>query len=215
MTDDTLQFDRAERAEPPAGVICTSCHRAIPDRYYSFMGRVLCEDCARKIETALAHPGDLGRGILLASGGGILGGAVYYAVAALSGYEIGLISILVGWLVGRGMQRGSGAAGGRRYQVAAVMITYFAIAGSYAAFALRGSAASWSTWIVALAAAPLLAGFANPPGSFLSLLIIGFGLMQAWRMNRRPHLQVDGPFQIGPPPAPDTAPELEPPPVNS
>jgi hypothetical protein len=212
MTDETLQFDRAERTEPPAGVTCTSCHRSIADRYYSFAGRVLCEDCARKIEAALAEPGQLGRGILLGIGGGIVGGAVYYAVAAISGYEIGLIAILVGWLVGRGMQRGSRAAGGRRYQLAAVIITYLAIAGSYAAFALRGSSASWSTWVVALAAAPLLAGFANPPGSLLSLLIIGIGLLQAWRMNQKPRLQVDGPFQIAPPPAPAPGPELEPPP---
>ncbi len=217
MADDTLQFDRAERTEPPAGLTCTSCHRPIVDRYYSFAGRVLCDDCARKIEAALAHPGDLGRGILLAIGGGIVGGAVYYLVAAISGYEIGLIAILVGWLVGRGMQRGSGATGGRRYQVAAVVITYIAIAGSYAAFALRGSPASWSTWIIALAAAPLFAGFANPPGSLLSLLIIGIGLLQAWRMNQKPRLQVDGPFQVAPPPTPgpDTAPELEPPPASS
>jgi len=201
MADETLQFDRAERTEPPAGLSCTSCHRAIGDHYYSFAGRVLCEDCARKIEVALAHPGDLGRGILLAIGGGIVGGAVYYGVAAISGYDIGLIAILVGWLVGRGMQRGSGAVGGRRYQVAAVIITYLAIAGSYAAFALRGSAASWATWIVALVSAPLLASFSKPPGSLLSLLIIGIGLLQAWRMNQRPRLQVEGPFQIASPPA--------------
>src|SRR5437773_5905049 len=129
MADEILQFDRAERIDPPPGVTCTSCHRSIPDRYYSLAGRVLCAECAGKIEAALAHPGQFGRGILLAIGGGVVGGAVYFGVAAISGYEIGLIAILVGWLVGRGMQRGSGAAGGRRYQIAAVVITYVAIAG--------------------------------------------------------------------------------------
>ena len=38
------------------------------------------------------------------------------------------------------MQRGANAVGGRKYQIAAVVITYLAIAGSYFALAARALA---------------------------------------------------------------------------
>jgi hypothetical protein len=201
LSDDSLQFDRAERAAPPGAVICASCKNPIHDAYYSLNGRTFCGRCKSQIEAALGREGDFGRGLLLAIGGGIVGGAVYFGVAALSGYEIGLIAIVVGWLVGRGMQMGSGSVGGRRYQIAAVAITYLAIAGSYFALAMRGGSAPGrlTASLLALAVAlPIIAGFANPPGSFLGLLIIGIGLMQAWRMNKKPDLRIQGPFQIAP-----------------
>ena len=41
--------------------------------------------------------------------------------------------------------------------------------------------------------APFLGGW----GSLLSLLIIGFGLHQAWKMNSKQVFEVAGPFQVG------------------
>ena len=47
------------------------------------------------------------------------------------------------------------------------------------------------------AAAPFLAGLSN----IIGLLIIGFALMQAWRMNKRVPIDISGPYQVGAKPA--------------
>ena len=63
--------------------------------------------------------------------------------------------------------------------------------------ASRAETLSWLMWQVG--AAPFLGGFENIPG----ILIIGFALWEAWKMNRRVPLQVEGPFRLAsPPPVP-------------
>ncbi|HEX2224233.1 MAG TPA: hypothetical protein VHN15_08500, partial [Thermoanaerobaculia bacterium] len=58
------------------------------------------------------------------------------------------------------------------------------------------AAAGWFVWavifVIALAA-PFLAGFEN----ILGIAIIGFGLYQAWAINKAPVLAVAGPFPVG------------------
>jgi hypothetical protein len=56
------------------------------------------------------------RAALFGIGAGILGAAIYYGVLALTGYNIGLVAIGVGILVGRAVRKGSGGFGGRGYQ---------------------------------------------------------------------------------------------------
>ncbi len=58
-------------------------------------------------------------------------GAGAALVAIVTGYEIGLISILVGITVGKAIRRGSHGWGGRPQQILAVALTYFAITSSY------------------------------------------------------------------------------------
>jgi hypothetical protein len=61
----------------------------------------------------------------------LAGTAIYFAVLALSGYEIGWIAVVVGWLVGKAVHKGSRGLGGRKLQWIAVVLTYFSIVGSY------------------------------------------------------------------------------------
>ena len=42
----------------------------------------------------------LGRGLLFAAGAAIIATAIWYLVTALSGYELGIVAIAVGWVVG-------------------------------------------------------------------------------------------------------------------
>jgi hypothetical protein len=56
---------------------------------------------------------------------------LYALVAILTGLEVGLIAILVGYMVGRAVRHGSGGLGGRPQQILAVVLTYFAITTSY------------------------------------------------------------------------------------
>ena len=172
----------------------------------------------------------------------MLGAGIYYAILAATGYEIGLVAILVGWLVGLAVQKGSNGVGGWAYQTLAVGLTYLAIVSTYVPFIFKsatendskstaaavapasadpasGSATDGVTVrpvaatvdssvhqmtvgrvalglvaLVAIAAvAPFLAGFEN----ILGLVIIGFALYQAWKMNRRMPLAITGPYAVG------------------
>jgi len=50
--------------------------------------------------------------------------------------------------------------------------------------------------------APFLAGFQN----IIGLLIIGFGMYQAWNMNKRVRMTFNGPFRVGVVPLPPSRP---------
>jgi hypothetical protein len=136
-----LQFDRADFSGTPAIPACAACQQPIVDRYFDVNGQMTCASCHETIAKALgSQPGRLAPFIALGAGlaGGLVGALLYYAVLAISGYEIGLIAIAVGLLVGRAVRWGSGGRGGRGYQVMAVAITYVAIVSTYVPFILTG-----------------------------------------------------------------------------
>jgi hypothetical protein len=67
------------------------------------------------------------RGLLFGVGAAIVGMAGYAAFTILTGIYIGYVSLAVGWLVGKAIMLGSKGIGGRRYQIAAVILTYAAV----------------------------------------------------------------------------------------
>ncbi len=68
---------------------------------------------------------------LFGLGAAVLGSVIFYGVTALTGYELGLIGVLVGYLVGKAVRKGSGSTGGLQYQVLAIVLTYISIASTY------------------------------------------------------------------------------------
>jgi hypothetical protein len=65
--------------------------------------------------------------MLFGVGGAILGLILYAAIGIITGWMIGYVALAVGWVVGKAMMTGSGGIGGRRYQIAAVLLTYAAV----------------------------------------------------------------------------------------
>jgi hypothetical protein len=230
---DRLRFDQP--APGPGTPACARCQAPITAAYYEVNGHVVCSGCKTALEGAPAGSGAsrMLRATAFGLGGAVLGAGIYYAILAATGYEIGLVAILVGWLVGRAVQKGSNGAGGWAYQTLAVGLTYLAIVSTYVPFIFksatendsRSSAAAvapatdsvtvrpvaatvdssahrmtvgrFALGVVALVAiaavAPFLAGFEN----ILGLVIIGFALFQAWKMNRRTPLAITGPYAVG------------------
>lgn len=239
---DSLQFDRAEYgsespAEGTGKLQCASCQRPLLSSYFELNGIPACAECRDKAEKSFRpRPGFSGflKAAAIGLGGAAVGAGVYYAILAATGYEVGLVSILVGFLVGAGVSKGSGGYGGWKYQTLAIALTYLAIVATYIPMiyagmqesetfaalepevlpaaadpaaaaspagpaAAPGATAEMPGWmlgiivfVVALAA-PFLAGFEN----ILGLLIIGFGLYEAWKLNKAPVLAVAGPFLVG------------------
>ena len=130
-----MQFDQADLgSEGPRSFACAFCQAPLHSSYFELNGQPACEACRYKVEAELAVRPGL-RGFLKALAGGfgaaLVGAGIYYAVLALSGYEVGLVAILVGFLVGRAVRWGTNGRGGRGYQFLAVGLTYLAIVSTY------------------------------------------------------------------------------------
>ena len=67
------------------------------------------------------------RAILFGVGAAIAGCILYSVVVIATGWTIGYVALAVGYMVGRAMKAGSGGQGGRRYQIAAALLTYAAV----------------------------------------------------------------------------------------
>lgn len=145
MTPDSpLQFDRVARpdaAVEPSTPACERCKKPVGGSYFSVGKAIFCGKCKTLIEQAgpsRATRGLVARATLFGIGGAIVGAAVYYAVLAATGYEIGLVAIAVGFLVGRAVQLGARGARGRAFQIVALTLTYVGIAAGYAPEAFKG-----------------------------------------------------------------------------
>jgi hypothetical protein len=254
-----LQFDHAEFLAPPSAMTCGVCAQPFAEAYYELGKKVVCTTCRDRIVTSLTGGSGLWRFLraaLFGSLAAVAGTALYFLVLAMTGYEVGLIAIVVGVMVGAAVRKGARYRGGLAYQMLAVYLTYTAIVASYVPIFLGESkkraeekpaavaAASAAQppgaekevpdaakpaqpgaplqpkdaparklgiggtvlvlilgLIVLLAvayAAPFLAGAQN----IIGLVIIFFGLLQAWRMNKKIHLQINGPFRVGQGPPP-------------
>ncbi|MBZ0111309.1 MAG: hypothetical protein K8J08_02500 [Thermoanaerobaculia bacterium] len=69
----------------------------------------------------------VGLGIL----GALIGAGAYWGVIRITGYEVGLLAIGVGLVVGFAVRLGSRAWGGLGFQVLAMLLTYLAIVVTY------------------------------------------------------------------------------------
>ena len=61
----------------------------------------------------------------------IPGAILYYAVIAITNFEIGIVAIAIGYMVGWAVRKGAGGRGGRRFQVLALVLTYWAVGLAY------------------------------------------------------------------------------------
>src|SRR4051812_35489671 len=112
-----LQFDRAQ-FETPQAAVCASCRRILSGSYFEINGRLACEACRMKAEWEWNNSSGVGRFLragALGTAAAIAGAIVYYGVTALTGYQLSLISIAVGIMVGVAVRVGSRGRGGWPY----------------------------------------------------------------------------------------------------
>jgi hypothetical protein len=216
VTESGLSFERAEfEAQRAPTLSCGYCKKPLSIQYWQIAKRPACAECRNVVERELAASqssarflGALRYGALAA----VAGSVAWIVISKVTGYEIGIVAIGIGYLVGKAVRKGAGGFGGPRYQYLAMFLTYSAIAlASLPAIfeALRHSHTSTSdvepkavglgsmlwAWLVLLAfayASPFLGGAQN----FMGWVIIGIGLYEAWKFTRAMPLQVLGPFPI-------------------
>jgi hypothetical protein len=134
--EDDLQFDQADFDEETkaAANACSACGGSLGAQYFLVNNHVVCENCIEQLNamrSAGSPYGRFGLAVVLGLIAGALGAGLYFLIAKLTGYEFGLIAIVVGFAVGAAVRWGSGDRGGLPYQLLAVIITYSAIVCTY------------------------------------------------------------------------------------
>lgn len=249
-----LQFDKAVYKDNASGPsVCAACKSPLAGSYYQVNQSVTCPSCKTRLEKQFTSGSPAGRVIKALAFGipaAILGAGLYYLIMDLTGYELGLVAIVIGWMVGAAVRKGSNYSGGLPYQIIAVVLTYMAICSTYIPSIIKGMEQSYTeesadpamkpvtmkfelltdyaeaadapepqaaqsavagvnpapeeevtlfqyalgfAVLFAFAlAAPFLMGFSN----IIGLLIIGFGVFEAWKMNKKAGLDIQGPFDV-------------------
>jgi hypothetical protein len=124
------QFGTAEFKSSPAGDVCRVCGQALPGIYYRANRAMVCAGCVERVR--VSGPKDshtaFVRGFTFGFGGFLIGLIAYSTITILlQGFTIGYFSFGVGFIVGKAMMMGSKGIGGRRYQIAAAILTYAAV----------------------------------------------------------------------------------------
>jgi hypothetical protein len=195
LPDVPLLFESASPSDGVPLAVCASCNEPIRVVYYEANGSVVCSRCRGKLEAQLSSSGGMRRfrrALGFGLGAAIAGALFYYGFQVITGINLGLVAVLVGFMVGKAVFVGTDHRGGRRYQVLAVLLTYFAIASTYVPQVLKEARPGVGGMLLLTAAFPIIAGFS----SIISVVILGVGLMQAWRMNRAVNVTVSGPYRI-------------------
>lgn len=256
-TNSPLTFDNSVSVAP-ADQTCARCGKALVGSYHMMNAEMICGGCRAHMQRMMNDGsgfGRVGRAFVFGLGAAIVGGGIWYAIQESTGWQIGLIAVLVGWMIGKAVNRGSNGKGGWKYQAMAIVLTYFAVAATYVPTAIAelrkgaesalteaseqvaaagaegtentvdtpdtdsegtadetiaaaatedgsdeeapSAAAVGAVTFVAIiafvAALPVLVAFGSP----ISALILGFGLFEAWKQNRRTNVELSGPYSLG------------------
>ena len=201
-SDSDLRFDKATYAQG-AGVgggaaVCAQCRGPLGDSYWKWQQHIVCTRCrdglARGLR-AVHSPVRFAKAVLFGGGIALACGAAYAVlVVAFKGTQFALVTIGIGFVVARVVRKASGGIGGTRFQVLAVALTYVASTMGYLPNIWNGLNGSSPVWAIGvMLAAPFLTVRESPIG----LLIVGFGLWEAWKLTRGVPLQIEGPFRAG------------------
>lgn len=123
------QFGTAEYAGISGTEHCSFCKQLISGRYYRVNSAMACSACGERAQ--LEEPKDSHtryvRGLLFGIGAAILGLILYATFEIVTGLIIGYVSLAVGYIVAKAIKKGSRGAGGRKYQITAIVLTYAAV----------------------------------------------------------------------------------------
>lgn len=197
----TPQFATAEYASNRSNMTCAGCRQPISGSYFKIKGAPVCVGCTERIRAQVPQDshGAFVRALLFGIAGALVGLALYVIFALATGLIIGWVSLAVGFIVGKAMRIGSGGVGGRRYQVVAVLLTYFAVSMSAVPIAIEqaGHVAISGQAIAQLAmagiASPILE-LRDPVHGLIGLIILFVGIRFAWRFTAAAALNVSGPY---------------------
>jgi hypothetical protein len=200
------------------------CGAPIAAEYYQVAGKDACPTCGegrRAFQQNKGGPGDFFRATVFGIGGASAGGVIY-ALVLMRDFQLALLAILTGVLVGKAVLMGSRGRRGKRYQFVAVALTYLSITMSWVPVLMiagqkkaakqqqtlsqsgvarrtspLGAAAPVVRAVLYFGVAlvlPILGIFSLSFSGILNAVIIFFGLREAWRRTRPDNAVIVGPL---------------------
>jgi hypothetical protein len=200
----TPQFGTAEYSNRAAGAVCKVCQSPINGAYYRANAAVVCGNCAGRLQQQLPRDSHAAfvRGLLFGLGGTVLGLILYAGFSILTGIQIGIVSLAVGWLVGKAIMLGSGGIDGRRYQIAAVLLTYAAVSMAFVPIVIHAISVPKMS-VAEMFGRFALLGLASPFlelstgfSGVIGLVILFVGMRFAWQITRGVRVAISGPYEI-------------------
>ena len=182
-----------------------------------------CAEGRKAAQQRKGGAGHFLRATMFGMGAALAGTAIYAIIELALHIQLSLIAILVGVIVGKAVLKGAGGCRGRRYQFLAITLTYFSITSSFIPVviseiakkekakasveapaqtqpkitgggALVGLAAALTILVGISLASPIIELFSDGFGGILTIVIIGIGLRQAWRLTRPDRVPIVGPL---------------------
>jgi len=134
------RFDVVQAVTPVGTAPCAECRTAIVDTYFEWDGKVICATCQPRIAATIVsgRSGSMARALTLGLMAAVAGAGIYYGITALTGRDIAVALLLVGFAIGKAVRIGAGGRGGRRYQWLAAGLTYATIASTYVPLVTSG-----------------------------------------------------------------------------
>jgi hypothetical protein len=119
-----------ERPERVRGIQCSDCRNVSRISYYALNERPVCVRCKQQYAERIARataPGAWGRTVIHGFNAAALGALVTALSISIFGFTRILCAVGVGYLVGSAIKKANGGWPGRKYQILAVGLTYFAL----------------------------------------------------------------------------------------
>ena len=215
----TPQFATAEYASDGPAMTCAACKQPIGGSYFQIKAAPVCPGCTAQVRAQIPRDTHAAfvRALVLGTAGALVGLALYVIFALSTGLVIGWASVAVGYLVGKAMHMGSRGIGGRRYQIVAVLLTYFAVSMAAVPIAIEqsrqhqaqtqsaetaaqpraqvnyGKAIATLAWVGI--ASPILE-LRDPVNGLLGLIILFVGLRFAWQFTASRWAKISGPYTV-------------------
>ncbi len=176
----------------PVEIKCSVCGGLVSGQKYVLNAQPACARCA----VAAGAPVDSGTAFSTAVVYGV--GAAFAGLAFYAGFTIafhfyiGYVALAVGWIIGKAMMAGSKGIGGRKYQIVAILLTYFAISLASVPILIaeaygKGQDIDWAKFsgvlVVYGIASPILDLLGGVGFGLIGLLILFVGLRVAWRLT--------------------------------
>ncbi|MFL6429234.1 MAG: hypothetical protein ACJ71S_13395 [Acidobacteriaceae bacterium] len=206
---DAPQWTTARYEHQPTADRCRLCSSPLATEYYRVRGQPACASCA----AAARAGGPSGqsnaaftRALLFGIGAALVGLAGYAAFTITTHLYVGYVALGVGYIVARAMKFGSGGLGGRPYQIAAVVLTYLAIALAEIPIILwqvKARIPAGHMFAVAMRLLPVglespILEMRSPVHGLINAVILFVGLQIAWRGTAATRVAVEGPFRLTP-----------------
>lgn len=144
------------------------------------------------------------KAMLFGCGAGLLGATGYGLIIHYAKVELALVTILIGWMVGRSVRAGSEGRGGRWYQFLGASLTYAWCMMAYVPDVVEALTNTKEAlpMVAAVVMAPFIALVVPFTGEMgiLGTLILAFGVWRGWREPAKVEIPIEGPFALAPAP---------------